>query len=138
MANLITIQTTVKAPLEKVWRCWITPDDVKHWNHASDDWHSPAGTNDFRVGGEFHYTMTAKDGSASFDFCGTYTAIVPHQRIASTMSDGRTIEVIFLDTPEGVLVTETFEAETENPEDLQRAGWQAILGSFKKYVEQLE
>lgn len=135
MANLLTVQTAVHAPLEQVWSCWITPEDVTHWNHASPDWHSPLGTNDLRVGGAFHYTMAARDGSASFDFSGTYTDIVPHARIASVMADGRTIEVLFEETSDGVLVTETFEAETENSEELQRAGWHAILENFRQYVE---
>ncbi len=135
MAQRITIQTPVHASLERVWSSWITPEDVTHWNHASPDWHSPLGTNDFRVGGAFHYTMAAKDGSASFDFSGTYTAIFPKTHIASVMADGRTIDVTFEETSDGVLVTETFEAETENTEALQRAGWQAILENFREYVE---
>lgn len=79
--------------------------------------------------------MAANDGSASFDFSGTYTDIVPHTRISSVMADGRTIDVTFEETSDGVLVTETFEAETENTEELQRAGWQAILENFRQYVE---
>jgi hypothetical protein len=34
-------------------------------------------------------------------------------------------------------VTITFEAENENPVDLQREGWQAILNNYKKYAESL-
>jgi hypothetical protein len=29
----------------------------------------------------------------------------------------------------------TFDAENENPLDMQKAGWQSILNSFKHYAE---
>ena len=79
--------------------------------------------------------MEAKDGSEGFDFEGTYTRIVPRSAIEYRMSDGREVKVEFVERPEGVLVKETFDAETENPPELQRAGWQAILDNFRRHVE---
>lgn len=35
----------------------------------------------------------------------------------------------------GAQVTETFDAENENPVEMQRGGWQAILDNFKAYAE---
>lgn len=35
----------------------------------------------------------------------------------------------------GVLAKGTFDPETENPPELQRMGWQAILDSFGRRVE---
>jgi uncharacterized protein YndB with AHSA1/START domain len=32
-------------------------------------------------------------------------------------------------------IVETFDPEAQNPEEMQRAGWQAILDNFKHYVE---
>ena len=34
-----------------------------------------------------------------------------------------------------VAVKETFDVETENPPELQRAGWQAVLDNFGRYLE---
>ena len=51
------------------------------------------------------------------------------------MPDGREVSVEFLESPEGVLVKETFDAETENSPELQRQGWQAILDNFGRHVE---
>jgi hypothetical protein len=34
-----------------------------------------------------------------------------------------------------VKIVESFEAEGTNSDEQQRAGWQAILDNFKKYVE---
>lgn len=70
-----------------------------------------------------------------FDFEGTYTRIVPKQVIEYRMSDGREVQVEFVERPEGVLVKTTFDTETENAPEIQRQGWQAIQDNFGRYVE---
>lgn len=40
-------------------------------------------------------------------------------------------------TVDGVIVTETFVAESLNDLDMQKSGWQAILNNFKNYAESL-
>jgi uncharacterized protein YndB with AHSA1/START domain len=131
----ITVETLVKAEPSKVWDAWNTPEDIKRWNSAQEDWHTTESTVDLREGGRFSARMEAKDGSVGFDFEGTYTRVVPGRLIAYRMSDGREVEVEFVERPEGVLVRETFDAETENTPELQRQGWQSILDNFGRYVE---
>lgn len=131
----VTIETTVQAPLEIVWDYWNNPDHVKQWNAASDDWHTPEANNDLRVGGTFSYRMEAKDKSFGFNFYGTYNEVIPMERIVYTIGDERVVEVTFEKTVGGVKVTEVFEAEDQNPVDMQRDGWQSILNRFKEYVE---
>ena len=134
--TMITVEAHVSAPTEKVWEYWTAPEHITQWNFASSDWQCPRATNDLRVGGAFSFRMEAKDGSTGFDFGGTYTAVELHQRIAYTMGEsGRTAEVTFTPEEGGVHIAITFTAETENPIDMQRAGWQAILDNFKKHVE---
>ena len=130
----ITVETTVAAPIEAVWRAWTTPDDIKQWNAASDDWHTTAATVDLRDGGAFSSRMEAKDGSFGFDFAGTYTKIVPHQLIEMAFGE-RTAVVEFTPQGAGVLVRETFDAEETHPIEQQRQGWQAILTRFARHVE---
>jgi uncharacterized protein YndB with AHSA1/START domain len=132
---MITIQTTVHAPLEKVWSYWTEPQHIMQWNAASDDWYCPRAENDLRVGGQFSARMEAKDGSMGFDFGGTYTEVVPNERIAFTMGDGRNVAIDFAPAGDAVNITETFDAEMENSPEMQKNGWQAILDRFKKYVE---
>jgi uncharacterized protein YndB with AHSA1/START domain len=134
-AQKITIETTVKAPVEKVWKYWSEPDHVTKWNQASDDWHSPSGQNDLRTGGKFSFRMEAKDGSMGFDFGGVYDKVVTNQHIAYTMSDDRQVSVDFKSNGDETTVTETFDAEATHSIDMQREGWQSILDSFKRYVE---
>jgi uncharacterized protein YndB with AHSA1/START domain len=131
----ITVSTTVAAPRQKAWSLFTDPDHIVKWNSASPDWHTPRATNDLRVGGKFSSRMEARDGSAGFDFEGEYTEVSPESRYAYTMSDGRKVLVTFEDELGGTRVTETFDPETENPPEMQRDGWQAILESFKAYAE---
>lgn len=131
----ITVQTTINAPAEKVWSYWNAPSHVVKWNSPSDDWHTPKATNDVRTGGSFSYTMAAKDGSMSFDFAGRYTEVEAHRKIAYTMEDDRKVTNLFDTDGDAVTLTVTFEAETENPVEMQRGGWQSILDSFKRYTE---
>lgn len=135
MATVITIETTINAPIKKVWNYWTRPEHITQWNAASDDWHTPKATNDLTVGGRFTSRMEAKDGSFGFDFGGTYTEVDTHKKIAYTLDDDRTVSITFTPTADGVKVVESFEAENQNSEELQRTGWQAILDNFKKYTE---
>ena len=91
----ITVETTVKAPVEKVWDYWTKPEHITQWNHASDDWHSPRAENDLRAGGKFSARMEAKDGSMGFDFGGVYDEVKEYEHIAYTLGDDRKVVVDF-------------------------------------------
>lgn len=130
----ITVETTVNAPIDEVWRAYTTPEDIKQWNAASDDWHTTKSTVDLRVGGEFTSRMEAKDGSFGFDFAGTYTKVVPNELIEYAFGD-RTGVVEFNAAASGVTVRVTFEAEQQHSVEQQRQGWQAILDNFAKHVQ---
>ena len=131
----ITVSVRIAAPVDTVWEQYIETEHVMRWNHASDEWHCPDAENDLRVGGTFRYRMEAKDGSDGFDFSGTYTEVIPHERIAYRMDDGRMALVAFIEEGEMTTVAVAFDPEDENSRELQRQGWQAILESFKRECE---
>jgi uncharacterized protein YndB with AHSA1/START domain len=131
----ITVRNAVNAPLNKVWEFWTLPQHITQWNNASDDWHTPRAENDLRVGGKFMARMEAKDGSFGFDFGGVYDEIKPNELIAYTLGDGRKVRITFSASQDATKIVETFEAESTNSIEMQRAGWQAILDNFKKYTE---
>jgi uncharacterized protein YndB with AHSA1/START domain len=118
-----------------VWDYWTSPKHIVNWNFASSDWHCPKAENNLVVGGEFHYYMEAKDGSFGFDFWGTYAAIKEEKSLEIILGDGRKVTVLFETSAHETIVTETFDPETINPVELQKAGWQMILDNFKAYVE---
>lgn len=133
---MITIKATINTSINKVWKFWSLPEHITKWSFASPDWHTPYAENDLREGGKFKSTMAAKDGSMSFDFEGEYTLVKTNEAIEYVMADGRKVEVSFNETPNGVEIIESFDPETQNPEEMQRGGWQAILDNFKSYVEE--
>ncbi|MCW3086778.1 MAG: polyketide cyclase [Sediminibacterium sp.] len=133
--TVITVEATVNAPVEKVWKLWSGPEHIRQWCSASPDWHVPSATNDLRVGGTFSTRMEAKDGSFGFDFGGEYTDVRNHEYIAYTMGDGRKVSIRFSREGNATKVVESFDAESQNSVEMQQAGWQAILGNFKAYVE---
>ena len=131
----ITVESTIKAPVDKVWKYWNEPEHIKMWAFASDDWHAPHSENDIRTNGKFKTTMAAKDGSFSFDFEGVYTNVQANKLIEYVMADGRNVKVSFASKGNETKVTETFDAEDTHSIDQQRAGWQAILDNFAKHTE---
>lgn len=131
----ITVETTIIAPVEKVWKYWTEPNHITQWTQASDDWHAPYAENDLQNDGKFKTTMAAKDGSVSFDFEGAYTNVQEFKVIEYVMSDGRKVKISFEDLGDETKVVETFDPESINPIEMQRGGWQAILSNFKKYTE---
>ena len=133
-APKITVEATIHAPIQAVWSAWNTPEDIKRWNSASDDWHTTKSEVDLRVGGIFSSRMEAKDGSMGFDFAGTYVRIIEHKLIESSFGD-RTLRVEFIPVDDGVTVRETFDSDGAHSAERQAQGWQAILNNFKKHVE---
>jgi uncharacterized protein YndB with AHSA1/START domain len=130
----ITVETTVRAPVARAWRAYTTPEDIKQWNAASDDWHTTAATVDLREGGAFSSRMEAKDGSFGFDFAGTYTRIIENELIEYDFGD-RKAKVEFDAGKDAVTVRVTFDSEPAHSIDQQRQGWQAILDNYARHVE---
>lgn len=131
----ITVEIIVNAPIEKVWKFWTLPEHITKWNNASDDWHTTSAENDLRTGGKFMSRMEARDGSFGFDFSGVYDKVINHELIIYTLEDGRKVKIDFSFNEKETKVVETFDPENENPLELQKSGWQAILNNFKKYAE---
>jgi len=131
----ITVEAIVSGSVEKIWQCWTEPEHIMQWCNASDDWHAPNATNDIREGGKFSTRMEVKDGSFGFDFGGVYTTVIPFEKIEYVLGDSRKVSIDFLKQENEIKIIETFEAENQNPLDMQKAGWQAILDNFKKHTE---
>jgi uncharacterized protein YndB with AHSA1/START domain len=131
----ILVQTTISAGINKVWDYYTNPDHIVNWNFASDDWHCPNASNEFRVGGKYTARMEAKDGSFGFDFEAVYDEVVPNKHFSYSMPDGRKVKVTFFELNHLTTVKVNFDAETENSLEMQKEGWQAILDNFKSYTE---
>jgi uncharacterized protein (TIGR00369 family) len=130
----IRVETLVNAEAVHVWRAYTTPADIVQWNAASADWHTTEAHVDLREGGAFSSRMEARDGSAGFDFAGTYTKVIPNQVIEYAFGD-RHARVNFEQSASGTWLRVVFDAEDTHSIEQQTQGWQAILNSFKQHVE---
>lgn len=131
----IIVQEYIKSPIDTIWNKWTQPDHVCNWNFAHPSWCNPSAENDLREGGSFNYRMEARDRSFGFNLKGTYTKIDKEHLLEYHLEDNRKVSVLFSHVGEAVVVTQCFEPEGQNPEDMQQQGWQAILTNFKAYCE---
>jgi uncharacterized protein YndB with AHSA1/START domain len=131
----LTIEASVNASMEKVWKYWTEPNHIVNWNSAHPSWHCPKAEHDLKPGGKFSFRMEAVDGSFGFDFGGIYDVVTLHQYIEYTLGDGRKVKNTFTSDGKTTHIKSVFEAESENPIEMQQGGWQAILDNFKYYVE---
>lgn len=133
--TVIKVEATVNVPAAKAWTYYTNPEHITQWNFASDDWQCPWANNDMRVGGEYSARMEAKDGSFGFEFAATYTEIEDGKKFTYIMGDGRKCTVSFLPLGNTTHIVVAFDAENQNPVEMQKDGWQAILNNYKKYAE---
>jgi uncharacterized protein YndB with AHSA1/START domain len=132
---MIAVETTIQAPLDKIWIFYVLPEHIVNWNYATDEWHCPSASCDLTPGGKFSFRMASKNGEHEFDLKGTYTDIKSKEFISYELEDKRKVQVKFEPIKNGVSVEQRFEPESTNSHEMQRDGWQAILNNFKKYVE---
>ena len=135
MKNIITIEASINVPIAEVWDYFTQPQHIVQWNYATKDWHCTKATNNLKVGENFSSRMEAKDGSFGFDFEGIYQEVIAHQKIIYKMPDERKVEIDFIKEGNQTKIIERFEAENDNPIEMQQQGWQLILNNFKTYVE---
>jgi uncharacterized protein YndB with AHSA1/START domain len=135
MNQPIEVSVTIQKPLKVVWFHLLNPLSIQQWNQVSSDWETTEARVDLKVGGQYFAHMQAKDKSFGFDFIATFTKINPLENYTYVLDDQRVVTVTLKETKQGVLVTEVFDPENENPMEIQREGWQAILTSFKNFVE---
>lgn len=134
MLEKITVNAIIHAPIEKVWEFYTHPTHIVQWNFADPSWHCPSASNDLTEGGTYKARMEAKDGSFGFDFEAIYTLIELGKGFSYEFG-GRIADVEFKHKGDETEVIITFVPETENPVELQKGGWQAILNNFKHYTE---
>ncbi len=130
----IIIKASISADKKKVWDYYTQPEHITNWNFADPSWHCPTASNDMKVGGRYIARMEARDGSFGFDFDAVYTEINLGDNFTYEFG-GRHAKIEFKDLNGQTEVQISFDPETENPIELQRDGWQAILNNFKKYTE---
>jgi uncharacterized protein YndB with AHSA1/START domain len=134
MLEKIIIKAIISADKQKVWDYYTQPGHITKWNFADPSWHCPSASNDLKIGGRYVARMEAKDGSFGFDFEAVYSEISMENNFTYGL-DKRNVIVEFKEFNKQTQITVSFDPENENPIELQRNGWQAILNNFKNYTE---
>lgn len=130
----IRVKATINADRQKVWNYYTKPEHITKWNFADPSWHCPTAQNDMQIGGKYSARMESKDGSFGFDFVAIYTEIIIEQQFSYEFG-GRKATVMFNTVNNKTEIIIDFDAENENPIEMQKDGWQAILNNFKLYTE---
>ncbi len=89
--------------------------------------------------------MEARDGSFGFDLTAQYTEVTHLKSMSYTLGEmkeyfldaGRVVDIKLEETPLGIKISETFDAEDIHSSEQQITGWQMILENFRKYTETL-
>ena len=84
----------------------------------------------------FHTGWKQRTGAGGFDYTGTFEDAVACKSLKSSLADGRKVEASFSGAGTETTVVVKFDPDKQVSEDMQKAGWQAILDNFKKYTEQ--
>lgn len=131
----ITVEITIKAPLEAVWEAWTKPSIIQQWNGASQAWYCPHAVIDLHEGGRFDYQLEHQAGEHSFRASGTFTQLKLLRLIHYKLDDGRQVEIDFEERDQHIHIRQTFDIAPHTSIEAQRAKWQDILNYFKKVVE---
>ncbi|WP_347050508.1 SRPBCC domain-containing protein [Flavobacterium olei] len=132
---MISVQTIINASIEKVWELWTLPQHIIKWNYPSQEWHTTFAENDLSINGKFKYTMQAKDQSTGFDFEGIYTNLKDFSLIEYQLFDNRKGSIHFEENNGLVTISEIFEPNIHDSENMQKEWCQAVIDNFKKYAE---
>ena len=133
--DLLTVQVSLNCDAARAWAAYTDPEAIVKWNFAAPEWHCPRADNDLRVGGVLRSRMEAKDGSMGFEFEGTYTEVVPLQRLAYAMGEDRRVLAVFSEADGQTTLTVSFTPDTTFPAEYQVGGWQSILNNYKALAE---
>lgn len=139
----ITIERTFNAPLKLVWDAWTNPEHIAAW------W-GPKGMDvnviehDFRVGGQWKYSMPMPDGN-EFISEGTYSEIIELSKIVTSanfrpMTEGVEIHAIFEENGDKTNFTFNVVHETEAYCKQQEKmgiynGWGSAFDRLAKFVD---
>ncbi|MAY73315.1 MAG: polyketide cyclase [Phycisphaerae bacterium] len=78
--NVVRLHRVLKAPVERVYRAFLEPDAMVRWSPPYG-FTAKVHESDVRVGGGYRMSFTNFGTGATHAFGGTYTELVPFERI---------------------------------------------------------
>lgn len=130
MRDSIVIEREINAPLVRVFKALVSPEDLVKWHHAGDGWKTPYAEVDPKVGGKIRIGYSSADGTMTFDFGGVISEINPPTRLAYYLQIEDIIDkdnrLVTYDLSEENGITRLrleFDIEHVHDKELQRKGW---------------
>ncbi len=141
MPHTITIHRVFKAPPERVYRAFLDPDALARWS-PPHGFLGKVHSMDARVGGGYRMSFTNFGAGTSHTFGGTYTELVPNERLCYTdrFDDPNVgemeIEVTLRKVASGTDLTITHSRIPDMiPPDMCLLGWQESMQQLANLVE---
>lgn len=78
----LVLKRLLKAPREKIWRCWTEPALLEQW-FCPAPWRCSQAEIELRPGGRFRTVMNGPNGE-TFDNTGVFLDVVPGERLVFT------------------------------------------------------
>lgn len=130
MRDSIIIERQFNAPIERVFKALISPEDLVKWHHAGEGWITPYANVEPNVGGKIRIGYSNADGTQTFEFIATIAECNPPKRLAYYLQLEDIIDhdnrQVTYDLSENNGVTHLrleFDIEHINDKELQRKGW---------------
>ena len=136
MSQALKIQKTVHAPIERVYKAFLSPKDLTQWYYASEGWTTPYAEVLAKPGGRLKIAFKDPKGKNTFDYEGTFVNLDAPKKIQYKLDDDRMVSIRFIELgPSKTRILETFDSENVMPISTQRAGWKAILDHLDDYLK---
>ncbi|HEY1595204.1 MAG TPA: SRPBCC domain-containing protein [Thermoleophilaceae bacterium] len=134
----LRIERTFAAPAEEVFDAWTSPEVMRRWFHAFEDWETPEAEVDLRVGGRVRVVMRRPDGRDS-GMGGEYRLIDrPHRLVMTWTFDDhpaneQLIELTFSES-EGstTVVMVNSRISTDERRESQDKGWYGCFSELQR------
>ena len=136
----LRLERTFAASAEEVFDAWTSPEVMRRWFHAFEDWSTPVAEVDLRVGGKVRVVMRRPDGTDA-GMGGEYRVIERPNRLVMTWAfddypeNEQLIELTFTES-EGsttVLMVNSGIA-TDGRRESQDMGWNGCLGALQRLL----
>ena len=140
-ADTVEIERSFRAPAQKVFEAWTSPEVMRRWWQAEQGWETSAAAVDLRVGGEVHVVMRDPAADEEYGGGGAYTEVDPPSRLAFTWQwDGesrRSLIVIDFEETAGVTTVRFTHSGLADEETVRshEQGWSNVLDNLARTLE---
>ncbi len=134
MAELVVeVKRVINAPIEKVFKAWVEPEQMKQW-YSPEGMTTPAASSDVRVGGA--YSVTMKMGDQDHVQTGKYLEINEPNKLVFTWNKDDsvvTVDLKKLDENRTELTLKHVGFVSEESRRQHDDGWVGTINKLEKH-----